>query len=68
MNITAGSGTVRGRAALEGDVVIAGAGRARFEFRAAPNDGLNRVTLRRGGESRVLEFWVGVEPPALVRN
>jgi hypothetical protein len=52
----------------EGRVVIAEDSRARFEFRAAAYDGLNRVTLRRGGEIRVLEFWVGPEAPVLVRR
>lgn len=52
----------------EGQTIVGDDGRARFEFRTAPHDGLNRVTLRRGGESRVLEFWVGPEAPVLVRR
>ena len=51
-----------------GQTTVGDDGRARFEFRSAPHDGLNRVTLRRGGESRVLEFWVGPEAPVLVRR
>lgn len=41
---------------------------AQFEFRAPAHDGMHRVTLRRGGEQRIVEFWVGAEPPVLVRN
>jgi hypothetical protein len=52
----------------DGRVLISEGSRARFDFRAAAHDGLNRVTLRRGGETRVLEFWVGPEAPVLVRR
>lgn len=34
-----------------------------FEFRTPAQDGMYRGTIRRGSESRVLEFWVGAEPP-----
>lgn len=41
---------------------------ARVTFRVADGDGLQRVTLRHGSDTRVLEFWVGPEAPVLVRN
>ncbi|MGH7946415.1 MAG: hypothetical protein ACREF9_15605, partial [Opitutaceae bacterium] len=41
---------------------------AHFQFQTSANDGLHRVTLRRGGESRVLQFWVGPEVPVIIRS
>lgn len=42
--------------------------RAPLRFQAADNDGMQRVTLRRGGEIKTLEFWVGEAPPVLARK
>ncbi len=39
-----------------------------LEFRAATSDGVQRVTLRHGADTQLLEFWVGPEAPVLVRN
>lgn len=64
---TEDGGTLMGPAA--GGSIAVDAGRyARLEYRAAATDGMQRVTLRRGGESRVLEFWIGAEPPVLARR
>ena len=52
----------------EARVQVAPDRQAHFQFRTSANDGLHRVTLHRGGESRVLQFWVGAEPPVLVRS
>lgn len=41
---------------------------ASIAFRTAAYDGLQRITLRRGGESRLLQFWIGEEPPVLARQ
>lgn len=38
--------------------------RLAFGFQVSENHGTHRVVLRRGGESQVLDFWVG-EPPTL---
>ena len=54
--------------AASGVAVVDGQGAVPLTLRVAATDGLQRVTLRRGGEMRVLEFWVGAEPPVLVRN
>ena len=54
--------------AVSGVVLIDDQQQANFEFQPSANDGQYRVTLRNGGESRVLEFWVGPEPPVLVRK
>ncbi len=42
--------------------------RANFKFQVLTHDGLYRVTLRRGGERRVLQFWVGSESPVFERD
>lgn len=60
-------GLLQGRAA-QGSVAVGSDHRASVAFQTAANDGLYRVTLRRGGECRVLQFWVGPEPPVLVRQ
>lgn len=54
-------------AGSQGTVVVNSARRAPVDYRAGGQDGLYRVTLRRGGETRVLEFWVGRPPPVAVR-
>jgi len=51
-----------------GSTTIAADGEALVEFRAAAFEGMNRVTVRRGAETRVLEFWVGAEPPIHIRQ
>lgn len=38
------------------------------EFQVSDVDGIQRITLHRGSERRVLEFWVGPEAPVLVRR
>jgi hypothetical protein len=55
-------------AAAQGFVTIDAAHRAPVQFKVSAHDGIHRVTLRRGGETRVLEFWVGAEQPILARN
>lgn len=54
--------------AASGIVRTSGGGRAAIEFQAPAFEGAHRITLRRGGESRTLEFWVGPDPPVLVRE
>jgi hypothetical protein len=54
--------------AAQGFVTIDAAHHAPVQFKVSAHDGIHRVTLRRGGETRVLEFWVGPEQPVLVRN
>jgi hypothetical protein len=54
--------------AAQGSVIIDAARCASVQFKVSAHDGIHRVTLRRGGETRVLEFWVGAEPPVVVRN
>ena len=39
-----------------------------FEFDLPRHDGAHRVTLRHGIETRTFEFWVGEEPPVVVRR
>lgn len=55
-------------AATQGFVTIDATHGAPVKFKVSAHDGMHRVTLRRGGETRVLEFWVGAEPPVVVRN
>jgi hypothetical protein len=55
-------------AAGQGFVAIDEAHRAPVQFKVSAHEGMHRVTLRRGGETRVLEFWVGPEQPVLARN
>ena len=55
-------------AASAGALVVGEDRRVTLEFRAAASDGIQRVTLRDGAETRLLEFWVGPEAPGLVRN
>ncbi len=43
-------------------------GYVNVEFRVAPNDGLQRITLRHGSDLRTLHFWVGPDAPVLVRK
>ena len=57
-------GQLRGEAA-KGFATIDDIRKANIEFQVSAHDGLYRVTLRRGGESRVLQFWVGPEAPVL---
>jgi hypothetical protein len=54
--------------AASGIVLIDDQQQAYFEFQPSANEGQYRVTLRNGGESRVLEFWIGPELPVLVRK
>jgi hypothetical protein len=54
--------------AASGIVLIDDQQQAHFKFKLSAYDGQYRVTLRNGGESRVLEFWVGPEPPVIVRK
>lgn len=54
--------------AASGVVLIDDQQQAHFRFKPSAYDGQYRVTLRNGGESRVFEFWVGPEPPVLVRK
>jgi hypothetical protein len=55
-------------ATAQGFVTIDAAHCAPVQFKVSAHDGMHRVTLRRGGETRVLEFWVGTEPAVVVRN
>lgn len=41
-------------------------GRVRIRFKPSAYEGLQRVTLRHGAQRRVLQFWVGPEPPVSV--
>jgi len=59
-------GMLQGEAS-KGTVTVDAERRAAILFQAAAGDGLYRITLRRGGENRVLEFWVGPQPPVVVR-
>jgi len=52
----------------QGQIALDAQCRAPVRFKVSAYDGMHRVTLRRGGESRVLEFWVGAEPPVVVRK
>ena len=60
-------GLLQGTAA-QGNVTVDTEHKVSVAYQVSANDGLHRVTLRHGGESRVLEFWVGAEPPVLVRK
>lgn len=60
-------GELRGTAAA-GKTMLGDDGQVRLEFQVGNFDGLQRVTLRQGAEMEVLQFWVGAEPPVLVRN
>lgn len=42
--------------------------RATFDFELPHHDGAHRVTLRYGDDLRTFEFWVGDEPPVVVRR
>jgi len=55
-------------AAAIGSVAVDNDHKVTISYQVSANDGMHRITLRRGGESRVLEFWVGAETPVLVRN
>jgi hypothetical protein len=54
--------------ATSGRTVVDAKRVASVDFKSAPFEGMQRVTLRYGASSRVLEFWVGPEQPVLVRN
>ncbi len=41
---------------------------AHFELQLPAHEGAYRVTLRHGAEIRTFEFWVGEEPPVVVRR
>lgn len=41
---------------------------AHFELQLPAHEGAHRVTLRHGPETRTFEFWVGEEPPVVVRR
>ncbi len=60
-------GQLQGLAA-QGMVIVDSDHKVALDYQVSADDGLHRVTLRRGGESRVLEFWVGAEPAVLVRK
>ncbi|MFA5263183.1 MAG: hypothetical protein WC378_05110 [Opitutaceae bacterium] len=60
-------GTLQGEAS-QGLVIVGTDHWVNVVFQTAAKDGLNRITLRGNGESRMLEFWVGKEPPVLVRK
>lgn len=68
ISVQAEDGGVLAGPAAGGRVMIDDRHRAQIEFQTSALDGLHRVTLRRGSESRVLQFWVGPEPPVLVRQ
>jgi hypothetical protein len=55
-------------AAAMGFVTIDDAHHASLQFKVSAHVGIHRVTLRRGSETHVLEFWVGTEPTVIVRN
>jgi hypothetical protein len=40
----------------------------RFGFQVNDEVGIYRVVLRRGGDQKMLEFWVGPENPIVARN
>lgn len=42
--------------------------RAHFELELPIHEGAHRVILRHGSETRSFEFWVGEEPPVVVRR
>lgn len=42
--------------------------RVSFQFELPDYEGAHRVTLRNGSETRTFEFWVGEEPPVIVRR
>jgi hypothetical protein len=54
--------------AAQGSLAVDKDHKVTVSYQVSAYDGMHRVTLRRGGESRVLEFWVGAETPVLVRN
>lgn len=54
--------------AAQGSVTVDNEHKVNVTYQVSANDGMHRVTLRRGGESRVLEFWVGAEAPVLARK
>lgn len=48
--------------ALSGQVVVDNAHSVSFRFQPLKFDGLYRISLYRGGERRILQFWVGSLP------
>ncbi|MCC5834617.1 MAG: hypothetical protein JJU20_07780 [Opitutales bacterium] len=42
--------------------------RVSFQLELPNHEGAHRVTLRNGSETRTFEFWVGEEPPVIVRR
>ena len=60
-------GLLSGKAA-DGALIVDESRQVSLEFQTSAWDGLHRVTLRRGGDSRVLQFWVGPEPPVHIRE
>jgi hypothetical protein len=55
-------------ATAQGFVTIDDAHHASLQFKVSAHEGIHRVTLRRGSETHMLEFWVGPEQPVLARN
>ena len=66
--LQAEDGGVLGGEAAGGAVIVGEDHRVTLEFRATATEGVQRVMLRHGTETRLLEFWVGPEAPVLVRN
>jgi len=60
-------GLLHGSAA-QGSASVDNEHKVTVAYQVSANDGMHRVTLRHGGESRVLEFWVGAEPTVIVRK
>jgi hypothetical protein len=50
----------------EADVLVDNKGLARVLFEVSSTEGIQRLSMRHGGEARVLEFWVGNEPAVAV--
>jgi hypothetical protein len=60
-------GVLLGEAA-SGALVLDHDRRVPVQFKVSGFEGLNRVTLRRGSETRLLEFWIGDEPAVVAHN
>jgi hypothetical protein len=59
-------GSIDGDKVSKGDV-LDDAKKVAFKFRANADEGIYHVVLRKGADSRVLDFWVGDELPVVVR-
>jgi hypothetical protein len=53
---------------VQGNATVDNNHKVTIAYQVPASDGMHRVTLRRGGEIKVLEFWVGPEAPVLVRK